>query len=155
MSCKYCDDTGLIKDMPCPDPDCVVGKAFRTQIVKYKEQEPAEAIVVSGEDDKPVLSETDQDRMLDAVHEIRELTIEAKQKKSGFDLLRYRYKDNGLILGIYGPKENQDKIIERLEEVIKKYRKKGIFSLSENSKPKKALPLPTDKGFNFRKLLGK
>jgi hypothetical protein len=154
MSCKYCDDTGLIKDMPCPDPDCVVGKAFKTQIVKYTEQ-PTEAIVVADEDDKPVLSEADQNRMLDAVHEIRELTLTAKEKKSAFDLLRYRFKDNGLVLCIYGPKENQDKIVERLEQVIAKYKKKGVLTLSETPKSKKALPLPTDKGFNFRKLLGK
>jgi hypothetical protein len=157
MSCKYCDDTGLIKDMPCPDVDCVVGKAFRTQLTKYQEKTSETIVVSAGEpsNEPAALSEIDRDKMLDAVHEIRELTIDAKEKKTGFDLLCYRYKDNGLILGIYGPKENQDKIIERLEEVIKKYKKRGILNFSGNIKPKKVLPLPTDKGFNFRKLLGK
>jgi|SRR3984957_11515223 len=158
MSCKYCDDTGVIKDMPCPDADCIVGKAFKTQLVKYTEHDsdPANTIVLSSdEDDKSVLSEGNQDKMMNAVREIRELVVDAKENKSAFDLLRYRFKDNGLVLFVYGPKENQDKVIDRLEQVVNKYKKKKSLSLSRGEEHKTSLPLPTDKGFSFRKLLNK
>jgi hypothetical protein len=47
-------------------------------------------------------------------------------KSKSYDLLKYRFHENGLVLFIYGPSNNQDedKVIERLEDVIRKYKAK-------------------------------
>jgi hypothetical protein len=64
-------------------------------------------------------------KVISAIKHIKEIITTSKT----YDLLRYRYKNNGMVLFIYGPSENDDKIIARLEEVLKKYKAK------RNSKP--------------------
>lgn len=63
----------------------------------------------------------DDGKIMSAIKTIKEVIKTSKT----YDLLKYRYKDNGLILFVYGPKnENEDRVIERLETVIKKYKEK-------------------------------
>jgi hypothetical protein len=76
-----------------------------TAIVKYDSQE------ITNSDNK----------VISAIKHIKEIITKSK---GAYDLLKYRYKDNGVVLFIYGPEENSDKIIERLEQVIKKYKEK-------------------------------
>jgi hypothetical protein len=117
MACKYCDDTGKVNGTHCP---CDAGNQFRKGIV-----------VASKSEDAIVLTKDDQDKIDDISAYIEQKTIDYKTKKPKgiFDLLRYRFKDNGMMLFIYGPETNQDKVIARLKQVIAKYesKKRGTY----------------------------
>jgi hypothetical protein len=79
-------------------------------------------------------------------------TYKTSHKSKDFDMLRYRYKDNEVMLVMTGPKENQDKIIARLKEFVEKYEKKN----QSRKKPAKKYSEMTSSSVDFvRGLFGK
>lgn len=81
------------------------------------------AIVVS-EQSKEVSAPTNASGVIKKFAKIID-TYKTSHKSKDFDMLRYRYKDNEVMLMMTGPKENQDKIIARLKEFVEKYEKKS------------------------------
>jgi hypothetical protein len=78
-------------------------------------------------------------------------TYKTSHKNKDFDMLRYKYKDNEIMLVMTGPKEHQDKVIARLKEFVEKYEKKN----KERKKPAKKYSEITSSSVNFiRGLLG-
>jgi hypothetical protein len=86
-----------------------------TAIIKYDENE--------------IEIEKSDSKIANAISHIKNVIATSKS----YDLLKYKFRDNGLVLFIYGPKcQDEDRVIARLEEVIRKYKvKRG------NRKPEK------------------